>query len=163
MLCLCNREIQKILASPALRQSVATPRMPWTEAPSPCVVDAPDELCCPITLELMRDPVQTLGRLSSERPSRTGSRHTRRILWRARSCPPRLSFATMWWVVHPCNPSARADVLRTIVEIVCPIYNPKYVYRKVEHMQIAPQNLMTTKERYVDGGSVSMYGAVERT
>ena len=61
-------------ASPALRQSeesvppspvlksttVATPRMPWTEAPSPCVVDAPDELCCPITLELMRDPVQTI-------------------------------------------------------------------------------------------------------
>ena len=81
-------------ASPALRQSVeavppspvlksttvATPRMPWTEAPSSCVNDAPDELCCPITLELMRDPVQTLGRLSSERPSRTGSRHTRRIL-----------------------------------------------------------------------------------
>ena len=60
MLCLCNREIQKILASPALPWTVATPRMPWTEAPSPCVVDAPDELCCPITLELMRDPVQTI-------------------------------------------------------------------------------------------------------
>ena len=42
--------------------TVATPRMPWTEAPSPspCVVDAPDELCCPITLELMLDPVQTI-------------------------------------------------------------------------------------------------------
>jgi hypothetical protein len=45
--------------------------------------------------------------------------------------------------VHPCTPSARADVLRTIVEIVCPIYNPKYVYGKVEHMQIALSNLMT--------------------
>ena len=60
MLCLCNREIQKILATPALPWTVATPRMPWTEARSPCVVDAPDELCCPITLELMRDPVQTI-------------------------------------------------------------------------------------------------------
>ena len=32
---------------------------------------------------------------------------------------------------------ATASILRTIVEILYPIYNPKYVHGKVEHMEIA--------------------------
>ena len=37
----------------------------------------------------------------------------------------------------PSSSFATASILRTIVEILYPINNPKYVHAKVEHMQIA--------------------------
>ena len=36
---------------------------------------------------------------------------------------------------------ATASILRTKVEILYPIYNPKYVHGKVEHMEIAHVNM----------------------
>ena len=63
------------------RQSSAPPERGGVEAVPPSPVLKSTTVATPITLELMRDPVQTiLGRLTSDRPSRTGSRHTRRIL-----------------------------------------------------------------------------------
>eukprot|EP00966_Prymnesium_polylepis_P328830 7384586-Prymnesium_polylepis.1 len=53
--------------SEALRRSMPSPVKPSLDSVAPCALRVPDALCCPITMELFKDPVKTELNFTYER------------------------------------------------------------------------------------------------